>query len=76
MLVFLRLRKNPELSTEEVQEDEPGEEERPFELKDISIVFPEGALSVVCGPTGSGKSSRKLLLAYITFANRPYYLGL
>lgn len=65
MLVFLRLRKKLEESTEEAQDDEAGEEERPFELKDISVLFPEGALSVICGPTGSGKSSRKLALAYV-----------
>ncbi|KAK2747506.1 hypothetical protein FQN57_001998 [Myotisia sp. PD_48] len=33
-----------------------------FTLKNINITFPEGKLSVVCGPTGSGKS---LLLASI-----------
>ncbi|KAF8601971.1 P-loop containing nucleoside triphosphate hydrolase protein [Ceratobasidium sp. AG-I] len=55
MLVTMRLRKKVEEQTEE--EHDQDEEERPFELKDISVVFPEGVLSIVCGPTGSGKSS-------------------
>ncbi|KAG8716744.1 hypothetical protein FRC09_015283 [Ceratobasidium sp. 395] len=54
-LVFLRFR-NPEAKpTAEDRGDE--EEERPFELSDISVVFPEGVLSIVFGPTGCGKSS-------------------
>jgi ABC-type multidrug transport system fused ATPase/permease subunit len=31
--------------------------DRRFELKDVSIMFPEGALSVVTGPTASGKTA-------------------
>ncbi|CAE6421059.1 unnamed protein product [Rhizoctonia solani] len=55
VFVLLRLRKSPE---ETPQEDQPEEEpEKPFELKDINIVFPEGVISLVSGPTGSGKSS-------------------
>ncbi|CAE6396795.1 unnamed protein product [Rhizoctonia solani] len=55
VFVLLRLRKKPE----EVPKDEQPEEEpeKPFELKDISVVFPEGVISLVSGPTGSGKSS-------------------
>ncbi|KAF9432269.1 hypothetical protein BGZ76_011034 [Entomortierella beljakovae] len=34
-----------------------------FVLRDISVVFPIGELSIVCGPTGSGKTS--LLLAML-----------
>ncbi|KAL5532471.1 hypothetical protein ACEPAF_6041 [Sanghuangporus sanghuang] len=34
-----------------------------FELRDISVLFPEGALSVVIGPTASGKTA--LLLALL-----------
>lgn len=37
--------------TESVQQDHV------FELCDISVVFPDGALSVVVGPTASGKTS-------------------
>ena len=33
------------------------EVERVFELQDISVVFPEGALTLVTGPTASGKSA-------------------
>jgi hypothetical protein len=28
-----------------------------FELKDISVIFPEGQLSVITGPTASGKTA-------------------
>ncbi|CAE6413166.1 unnamed protein product [Rhizoctonia solani] len=57
VFVLLRLRKKPE---EVPKDDQPEPEEvpeKPFELKDISVVFPEGAMSLVSGPTGSGKSS-------------------
>lgn len=37
-----------------VEEPEP---ERRFELADISVMFPEGELSVVTGPTASGKTA-------------------
>ncbi|KAJ7147242.1 hypothetical protein C8R46DRAFT_1129771 [Mycena filopes] len=40
---------------------ESGVEEHRFGLKDISVIFPEGKLSVVTGPTASGKTA--LLLA-------------
>ncbi|KAG9076565.1 hypothetical protein FRC06_009443, partial [Ceratobasidium sp. 370] len=33
------------------------EHEHVFELKDIGVIFPEGVISLVCGPTGSGKSA-------------------
>lgn len=38
------------------------EPERKFELADIDVRFPEGKLSLVCGPTGSGKTSLFLAL--------------
>ncbi|KAG9086499.1 hypothetical protein FRC07_013071, partial [Ceratobasidium sp. 392] len=53
-LVFARLRKAKEVKAEEVERTA---EEKPFELRDVSVMFPEGALSLVYGPTGSGKSS-------------------
>ncbi|KAF8593263.1 hypothetical protein BDV93DRAFT_461555, partial [Ceratobasidium sp. AG-I] len=31
--------------------------DRSFELKSMDVIFPEGSISLVCGPTGSGKSS-------------------
>ena len=33
-------------------------EDTPFQLRDISMLCPRGQLSVITGPTGSGKSSR------------------
>ncbi|KAF8598207.1 hypothetical protein BDV93DRAFT_498959 [Ceratobasidium sp. AG-I] len=54
VLVVLRLRKKSE-PKEETPEEEA--EETPFELRDVGVVFPEGVISLVCGPTGSGKSS-------------------
>ncbi|KAI0357687.1 multidrug resistance-associated ABC transporter [Trametes cingulata] len=47
---------DPSLSTEIVNE-------RRFELKSISVIFPEGKLTVVTGPTGSGKTA--LLMALL-----------
>lgn len=35
------------------------EHEPAFRLRDINILFPRSRLSVVTGPTGSGKSSRR-----------------
>lgn len=34
-----------------------GSEVRTFELSDISVIFPEGKLSVITGPTASGKTA-------------------
>ena len=42
---------------EEVQDEEPE-----FELKGINVSFPKGCLSLISGPTGSGKSSLFLAL--------------
>ncbi|KAG9088490.1 hypothetical protein FS749_002131 [Ceratobasidium sp. UAMH 11750] len=53
-LVFMRLRKVKDGKTTEAEQ---AREETPFELRNVSVIFPEGALSLVCGPTGSGKSS-------------------
>ncbi|KZT38562.1 P-loop containing nucleoside triphosphate hydrolase protein [Sistotremastrum suecicum HHB10207 ss-3] len=39
------------------------ERERRFELRDVNIVFPEGKITVVTGPTASGKSA--LLMALL-----------
>ena len=33
------------------------DEDRMFELRDIDVMFPEGELSVVTGPTASGKTA-------------------
>lgn len=43
------------------------ESDRKFELKDISVIFPEGELSVITGPTASGKTAMLvcILLFYI-----------
>lgn len=57
LLVRLRLRKVAEPKEVEVEPEQ--REERPFQLRDISLVFPEGVMSLICGPTGSGKSSRE-----------------
>ncbi|KAL8277960.1 hypothetical protein RQP46_009592 [Phenoliferia psychrophenolica] len=40
----------------------PQVEEDSFELQDVNVVFPEGKLSLICGPTGSGKTSVLLAL--------------
>lgn len=36
---------------------EVAEGERRFELTDVSVMFPEGELTVITGPTGSGKTA-------------------
>ncbi|CAE6434018.1 unnamed protein product [Rhizoctonia solani] len=55
LLTGLGLRKK--LAPTEAREETITDEDQPFTLRDISVVFPEGVLSLVCGPTGSGKSS-------------------
>lgn len=35
----------------------PGIEDHKFELQDISVRFPEGELTLITGPTASGKSA-------------------
>lgn len=42
-----------------------GVEDHKFELKDISVRFPEGELTLVTGPTASGKSA--LLVSIVWF---------
>jgi ABC-type multidrug transport system fused ATPase/permease subunit len=59
VFVLLRLRRKPEETPNDDQPEPEEVTEKPFELKDISIVFPEGVMSLVSGPTGSGKSSCK-----------------
>ncbi|CAE6351129.1 unnamed protein product [Rhizoctonia solani] len=59
VFVLLRLRRKPEETPNDGQPEPEEVPEKPFELKDISIVFPEGVMSLVSGPTGSGKSSCK-----------------
>ncbi|KAG8739619.1 hypothetical protein FRC10_005390 [Ceratobasidium sp. 414] len=56
MLMFSRLRKPEPKPVDQVAEEDE-EQDRPFELSDVSVAFPEGVLSVVFGPTGCGKSS-------------------
>ena len=43
----------PERSAENIE----GNGERVFELRDISVRFPPGELTVVTGPTASGKTA-------------------
>jgi len=40
---------------------EEAEDDTPFELRDVNIWFRLGAINLVSGPTGSGKSSRESL---------------
>ncbi|GAA5937761.1 uncharacterized protein JCM15063_002109 [Sporobolomyces koalae] len=59
-----RSSKNQQVESEtepQVAVDEP-EPEPEFELKEINVSFPSKALSLVAGPTGSGKSSLFLAL--------------
>lgn len=39
-------------------------EDHSFELRDLTVIFPEGQLSVITGPTASGKTA--LLVSVIT----------
>ncbi|CAE7143619.1 unnamed protein product [Rhizoctonia solani] len=54
-LTLLRLRQTVNLL--KAPEPSSPEADQPFTLADISVIFPEGVLSLVYGPTGSGKSS-------------------
>ncbi|KAJ7187807.1 hypothetical protein C8R46DRAFT_876839 [Mycena filopes] len=47
--------------SETIVEAENAVEDHRFELKDVSVLFPEGKLSVITGPTASGKTA--LLMA-------------
>jgi hypothetical protein len=54
-------RAEPVTANEVDRAQAPVPEEQPFHLRDINVIFPRGKLSVIVGPTGSGKSSRELL---------------
>jgi ABC-type multidrug transport system fused ATPase/permease subunit len=56
-------RSKPDLETDQDADIETLSEEPAFELRDISVVFPTGKLSLVTGPTASGKTA--LLLALL-----------
>jgi ABC-type multidrug transport system fused ATPase/permease subunit len=43
--------------TVEGPDESPLENDHKFELKDISVMFPEGELTVIAGPTASGKTA-------------------
>lgn len=52
----------PEISVDagagaEGEGGEAADEERQFELQDLDVVFPDGELTVVTGPTASGKTA-------------------
>ncbi|TPX56510.1 hypothetical protein SpCBS45565_g08389 [Spizellomyces sp. 'palustris'] len=47
---------------EKAEQDKPTDRPPEFMLRDLNVEFPIGGLSVVCGPTGSGKSSMILAL--------------
>ncbi|TDL21671.1 multidrug resistance-associated ABC transporter [Rickenella mellea] len=50
-------------SADDAGDSAPSTEQVRFELKDLSVIFPEGQLTVVTGPTASGKTA--LLLALL-----------
>ncbi|KAK0518167.1 hypothetical protein OC842_007873, partial [Tilletia horrida] len=53
-----RRRKNASKDAKKAGDDEEQDEElKPFELVDVSLSCPVGKLTLVCGATGSGKSS-------------------
>ncbi|QRV76775.1 ABC transporter transmembrane region [Ceratobasidium sp. AG-Ba] len=56
-LLGVRRARSAEVPREEHPTTESEDPEPVFELRDISVVFPECTLSLVCGPTGSGKSA-------------------
>lgn len=51
---------------------EIAEEEQRFELRDINVDFPIGKLSLIVGPTGSGKSSMFLGLLGGTLVSQTF----
>lgn len=48
---------NAEASAEIPSQEGESDAERRFELKDVTVKFPEGKLSLVTGPTASGKTA-------------------
>jgi len=46
--------------------EETEEDDRPFEIKESTVVFPSGKLSLIVGPTGSGKSSCEFYFHYLS----------
>ncbi len=66
----------------EVQSDDAQEETAPFQLTALDFRHPPGAITLVCGPTGCGKSSllsailgeMELLEGTVTLPKRPLRL--
>ena len=48
-----------------------GESDHQFELKDISVKFPDGKLTCITGPTASGKSA-----LLVSFVSLPVFVSL
>lgn len=44
-----------------------------FELRDINVVFPEGVLSVITGPTASGKSALLVGIFFLVLFIMAYF---
>ena len=53
-------------------EQEQEQKQTRFELTDVSIIFPDGELTVITGPTASGKSA--LLVSCLIFDISEEYL--
>lgn len=47
--------------------DGEGDEDHVFELRDVSVVFPERQLTLVTGPTASGKTALLVILIYSSY---------
>ena len=47
--------------------------DRIFELKDVSVKFPEGELTIITGPTASGKTALlvRILLSILSGSSKP-----
>jgi excinuclease UvrABC ATPase subunit len=52
---------------EDLTETISSSEDRNFELLDVSVKFPEGQLTIVTGPTASGKTALLVRLSNIVF---------
>jgi len=56
-------------------DDSPADEAPKFELRDINVMFPEGKLTVITGPTASGKTALLVSVLSVCCSRRPILIA-